>query len=134
MMGIAELTNALNEDFSAAPMFVYVLIGIIVAIGVGVPALAVMRWRSARRALSEKESLSLIRHAHTMSPTGFLSNPNSPKFVPQWLVQTCSGRPNKLLRRRRIAQNHTDTDTDAWTLFGHQLLATIAYARPCLLT
>ena len=110
-MGIAELTNALNEDFSAAPLFVYVLIGIIVAIGVGVPALAVMRWRSARRALSEKESLSLIRHAHTMSPTGFLSNPNSPKFVPQWLVQTFSGRPNKLLRR--IAQNHTDADADA---------------------
>lgn len=84
MMGIAELTNALNEDFSKAPMFVYIFIGIVVAIGVGVPALAVMRWRSSRRALSDKESLSLIRHAHTMAPTGYMTTPNSPKYVPQW--------------------------------------------------
>jgi len=43
IMGIAELTNALNEDFAEAPLFVYVLIGVVVAIGVGIPALLIRR-------------------------------------------------------------------------------------------
>jgi len=84
IMGIAELTNALNEDFAEAPLFVYVLIGVVVAIGVGIPALAVMRWRASRRSLSEKESLSLIRHAQHQGSHGTLSNPNSPKYIPPW--------------------------------------------------
>lgn len=43
--GIPTLIEAMNNDAASVPMFVYFMVGIVLALAVGVPALAVIRWK-----------------------------------------------------------------------------------------